>query len=71
VIDVVGAKAGADQLLEQVCLFVGALSRAKAGNRTRSVLITDRNVPKGSEYPYPDPAKFFIPRWKSFGYSVS
>jgi ABC-type sugar transport system substrate-binding protein len=35
-----------------------------------TVLITDRNVPGGNEYPYPDPAKFFIPRWKSFGYSV-
>jgi ribose transport system substrate-binding protein len=36
-----------------------------------TVLITDRNAPKGSEYPYPDPAKFFVPRWKSFGYTVS
>jgi hypothetical protein len=36
-----------------------------------TVLITKTNAPKtGNEYPYPDPAKFFLPRWKGLGYSV-
>ena len=34
-------------------------------------LITAANVPKtGDEYPYPDPAQYFLPRWKALGYSV-
>jgi len=37
----------------------------------QEVLITTTNVPKtGDEYPYPDPAKFFLPRWKALGYSL-
>jgi ABC-type sugar transport system substrate-binding protein len=36
-----------------------------------TVLITNTNVPKvGKEYPYPDPARFFLPRWKGLGYTV-
>ena len=39
VVDVVGAEAGADQLLHQVCLFVGALGGAESGHRPRPVPI--------------------------------
>ena len=37
VVDVVGAKALADQLLEQIGLFVGTLGRPEPGQRRRSV----------------------------------
>src|SRR5262249_412756 len=36
-IDIVGAEAGADELLEQISLFVGAFGRAKPGERLRPV----------------------------------
>ena len=37
----------------------------------QTTLITTVNVPKtGNEYPYPDPAKFFLPRWKALGFTV-
>jgi ABC-type sugar transport system substrate-binding protein len=36
----------------------------------QTLLITNTNVPKGSEYPYRDPAAFFVPRWKKLGYTV-
>ncbi len=35
-----------------------------------TVLITGTNVPKGKEYPYPDPAGFFVKRWKGLGYTT-
>src|SRR5215208_1778093 len=41
VIDIVGAKAGAHELLEQVGLLVRALGRAETGERARTVAITD------------------------------
>ena len=41
VIDVVGAEAGAHQLLEQIGLFVRALGRAEAGERLRAVAVAD------------------------------
>ena len=41
VIDVVGAEAGAHQLLEQVGLFVRALGRAETGQRLRAVAVAD------------------------------
>ncbi len=41
VVDVVGAEAGADQLLEQIGLFVRALGRAEAGQRARPVAVAD------------------------------
>ena len=41
VVDVVGAEARADQLLEEVRLLVGALRRAEAGDRLRAVLGVD------------------------------
>ena len=41
-VDVVRAKAGAHQLLEQIGLFVAALGRAEAGQRLRAVAVADR-----------------------------
>ena len=41
VIDIVGAEAGAHQLLEQIGLFVRALGRAEAGKRARAVAVAD------------------------------
>src|SRR5688572_26042933 len=38
-IDVVGAEAGAHQLLEEVCLLVGAFRRAEAGERPSATLV--------------------------------
>ena len=40
-IDIVRAEAGAHQLLEQVGLLVGALGRAEAGERVRSLVVAD------------------------------
>jgi len=40
VIDVVAAEAGAHQLLEQIGLFVGALGRAEARQRARTVAVS-------------------------------
>ena len=40
-IDIVGAEAGAHQLLEQIGLFVRALGRAEAGERARAVAVAD------------------------------
>src|SRR5581483_4409527 len=41
VVDIVGAEAGAHQLLEQVGLFVRALGRAEAGERLGAVAVAD------------------------------
>ena len=41
VIDIVGAEAGAHQLLEQIGLLVRALGRAEAGERARAVAVAD------------------------------
>ena len=41
VVDIVGAEAGAHQLLEQIGLFVRALGRAEAGQRARAVAVAD------------------------------
>ena len=41
VVDIVGAEAGAHQLLEQIGLFVRALGRAEAGERARTVAVAD------------------------------
>jgi len=35
-----------------------------------TALITPANIPKGDEYPYPDPAKTFLPRWRALGFTV-
>ncbi len=41
VIDIVGAEAGAHQLLEQIGLFVRALGRAEAGQRLQALLVAN------------------------------
>ncbi len=41
VIDIVGAEAGANKLLEQIGLFVRALGRAEAGQRIGTVAVAD------------------------------
>src|SRR5579885_3901570 len=41
VIDIVGAEPGAHQLLEQISLFIRAFGRTEAGERLRTVAITD------------------------------
>ena len=41
VIDIVGAEAGADQLLEQIGLFVRAFRRTEAGETLRALLLAD------------------------------
>src|SRR5262249_35920903 len=46
-IDIVGAKAGAHQLLEQISLFVRALGRTKARQRFRTMLVADDLQPVG------------------------
>ena len=48
-VDVVGAEAGPDQLLEEVRLLVRALGRAEAGDRARAVLAVDRPQAVGDE----------------------
>ena len=40
-VDVVGAEAGANQLLEQIRLFVRSFRGAEAGERTRAVTVAD------------------------------
>src|SRR5262249_29612293 len=47
VIDVVGAEAGAHQLLEEISLLVRGLGRAEAGERLGAVAIADRFEPGG------------------------
>ena len=49
VVDVVGAEARADQLLEEVGLLVGALGRAEAGDRARAAVGVDLLQPRGDE----------------------
>ena len=49
VVDVVGAEAGPDQLLEEVGLLVGALRRSEAGDRAGTVAVVDRLEPGGGE----------------------
>src|SRR6516162_9846719 len=40
-IDVVGAKAGTHQLLEEICLLVRALGGAEPGERARTMSVAD------------------------------
>ena len=47
VIDIVVAEAGADQLLEQIGLFVGALGRAESGDGTVAMLLGDAGQDPG------------------------
>ena len=49
VVDVVGVEAGADQLLEEVGLLVGALGRPKAGDRPGSAVGVDLGEPPRDE----------------------
>ena len=49
VIDIIGAKAGPDQLLKQIRLLVAALGRAKAGQSLTAVLVTDLFQAGGSQ----------------------
>jgi hypothetical protein len=46
---VVRPEARADQLLEEVCLLVGALRRPEAGDRSRAVCAVDLLQPRGGE----------------------
>ena len=49
VVDVVGVEAGADELLEEVGLLVGALRRAEPGDRGRAALGVDLAQPPGDQ----------------------
>ena len=49
VIDIVGAEAGAHQLLEQIGLFVRALGRAEAGQRLDALLVADLHEALGGD----------------------
>src|SRR5438477_27671 len=49
VIDVVGAEAGAHQLLEQVGLFVRSLGRTETGQRLDALFITDLDESPGGD----------------------
>ena len=49
VVDVVAAKAGSHQLLEQVGLLVAALGRAEAGERLRAVRVAQLRQPAAGE----------------------
>ena len=49
VIDIVGAEAGAHQLLEQVGFLVRALGRAEAGERLDPLLVADPDQPPGRD----------------------
>ncbi len=49
VIDIVGAEAGAHQLLEQIGLFVRALGRTEAGQRLDAPLVADFHQPPGGD----------------------
>src|SRR5215210_8955839 len=49
VVDVVGAKAGAYQLLEQIRLFIRALGRTEAGKRLHALLIADFDKTLGGD----------------------
>src|SRR6202042_3262164 len=42
-------EAGPDQLLEEVCLLVGALGRAEAGNRAGAAVGIDLRKPPGNQ----------------------
>jgi hypothetical protein len=42
VIDIVGAEAGADQLLEEIGFLVRALGRAESGEGARTLAVADR-----------------------------
>jgi len=48
-VDVVGAEAGADQLLEEVGLLVGALGRPEAGDAVGAALGVDLTEPARDE----------------------
>src|SRR4029077_2634373 len=47
VIHVVGAEAGAHELLEEISLLVGAFGRAESCKRLRAVAVADRLEPRG------------------------
>ncbi len=55
VIDIVGAEAGAHQLLEQIGLLVRALGRAEAGKRARAVAVADVLQARGGAVRAPRP----------------
>ena len=55
VIDVVGAKAGADELLEEVSLFVAALRRAETGERPRAARVADARAARRRQARAPRP----------------
>ena len=56
VIDVVGAEAGAHQLLEQIGLFVRALGRAEPGERASPLRVADARQPGGGADRAPPPS---------------
>ncbi len=58
VVHVVGAEAGAHQLLEQVSLFVAALGRAKTGQRLAAITIAQAPEPAGRQTQRLFPARF-------------
>ncbi len=49
VIDIVGAEAGAHQLLEQIRLFVGALGRTETGERFHALLVANLDQAPGRD----------------------
>ena len=57
VVDIVGAEAGAHQLLEQIGLLVRALGRAEAGERLRPMRVADLHQAGRRRAPAP------LPRW--------
>ena len=58
VIDIVGAKSGADQLLHQIGLFIGALCRSKAGHGSRTMRIPHGGQSAGGKVKRLIPAGF-------------
>ena len=58
VIDIVGAEAGADQLLEQIGLFVGAFGRAEAGDGLAAMGLGDPGEARGGKVQRLVPARF-------------
>ena len=55
VVDVVGAEAGADELLEQIGFLVGALGRAEAGQRRAAVSVSGPSSARRPRRPAPLP----------------
>ena len=58
VIDIVGAEAGAHQLLEQISLFVRAFGRAEAGQPLRAVAVADLLQARGGAVERLVPGRF-------------